>query len=243
MSPKPLIALSGRRKTGDKVSGFPDCLDDRYVNMYLADYSKCVLAAGGLPVYLPMDADPADYMPYLHGVLLSGGADVEPARYGQEPDGNGEYETERDRLEFALLDGAYDHDLPVLGICRGVQVINVHAGGTLHQHMPEHARYDLPADTRVHEVHFEPESRLGLLYAGAPGSEAAPVKVNSLHHQAVDRVGDGLKVSARDGDGVVEGIELPGQDLVAVQWHPEMLSEPEPVFDWLIRQAAARVSG
>lgn len=240
---KPLIGLPGRRKQGRQVDGFPESLHGLDIDLYLADYSRSVLAAGGLPVNIPMDADPAEYAPHVHGVLLTGGADVDPSNYNVAPDGNGAYETDRDELELALLEEALANDLPVLGICRGLQVINVHAGGTLNQHVPDHARYDVAPDSRVHDVEFEPHSRLGLLYTGATaGGSTTPVSVNSLHHQTVDRLGEGLLVSARDADGVVEGIELPGQDVLAVQWHPEMLAEPEPVFDWLIGQARKRMT-
>lgn len=248
---KPLIGLSGRRKSAAQVDGFPDSLSELAIDLYIADYSNSVLAAGGLPVHLPMDADPNEYLGYVHGVVLSGGADIDPEVYGERPDGNGLYEQERDELELSLLAGAIDHDLPVLGICRGLQLINVHAGGSLHQHVPEHARYDIAPDTRSHPVVFEPETRLGLLYGGRPhaSTEAAAsgsqhvAMVNSLHHQTVDRVGDGLRVAARSDDGVIEGLERPGRDLLAVQWHPEMLIEPEPVFDWLVNQAAKRMIG
>ncbi len=238
---RPLIGLTGRRKSAAMIDGFPDSLGGLAIDLYIADYARSVLAAGGLPVHLPMDADPTEYLGHIHGVLLSGGADLEPSTYGQAPDGNGLYEAERDELELALLAGAVERQLPVLGICRGLQLINVYAGGTLHQDVPEHARYDIPPHTRVHEVSFEPESRLGLIYGGSLGSSAAPHMVNSLHHQTVDRVGDGLKVSARGDDGVIEGLELPGLDLMAVQWHPEMLREPEPIFAWLIAQANKRL--
>lgn len=241
---KPLIGLPGRRKTAADVDGFPPSLRGLDIDLYLADYSRSVLAAGGLPVHIPMDGSPEEYVPYLHGIVLSGGADVEPDRYRAEPDGEGHYEPERDELELALLDASLNQDLAVLGICRGLQVLNVHAGGTLNQHIPEHARYDVPPDRRVHAVEFEPASRLGLLYNGGPatrGARAEPVTVNSLHHQTVDRVGVGLKVTATDGDGVVEGLEVPGRDVVAVQWHPEMLTEPEPVFSWLVAQSRKRI--
>ena len=238
---KPLIGLTGRRKPAADIAGFPDILGKVPVDLYIADYAVAVLAAGGLPVHLPMEADPLDFTDHLHGVLLTGGADIEPSHYGHVPDGNGFYESERDAFELRLLDGAVEQELPVLGICRGLQLVNIHAGGTLHQHLPDHARYDLAPHTRIHEVHFEPETRLSLLYGRSPNADEA-IKVNSLHHQTVNRLGDGLKVGARSEDGVVEGVEKPGADLLAVQWHPEMLTEPEPVFDWLIRQAAKRLS-
>ncbi len=248
---KPLIGLPGRRKTGKQVDGFPDSLSDLDLDLYLADYSRSVLAAGGLPVLLPMDADPAQYVPHLQGIVLTGGADVAPEHYGHDADGNGQYEAERDALELALLERAIDDDIAVLGICRGLQLLNVHTGGTLHQHVPDHARYDVAPDTRVHEVHFEPTSRLGLLYTGRPsgtvagsppGTRPASMSVNSLHHQTVDEIGTGLMVTARGPDDVVEGLELPGRDVLAVQWHPELLTEPEPVFDWLVRQASNRLA-
>lgn len=243
LGPKPLIGLPGRRKTGRQVDGFPESLHGLDIDLYLADYSRAVLVAGGLPVNIPMDADPFDYTPHIHGVVLTGGADVDPAVYRQPPDGNGVYENDRDELELALLEEALAAEMPVLGICRGLQLINVHAGGTLHQHVPEHARYDVPPDARVHEIEFEAKSRLGLLYTGGTnGVGREPIAVNSLHHQTVDKVGADLIVSARDADGVVEGLELPGQDVLAVQWHPEMLLEPEPVFGWLITQARKRMS-
>ena len=239
---RPLIGLPGRRKLGAQVDGFPQSLHGLALDVYLADYATSVLQAGGLPVHLPMDADPSWYTPHLDGVLLSGGADLAPELYGAEPDGNGLYEPERDRLELDLLQAALDHDLPVLGICRGLQLLNVAKGGTLHQHQPDHARYDVAPDTRVHEVSFEPASRLGLLYTGGPGRREGPDgphRVNSLHHQTVDRMGDDLRPVAWDPDGTVEAVELPGRDVLAVQWHPEMLDEPEPVFGWLIGRAVA----
>ncbi|MEM7323896.1 MAG: gamma-glutamyl-gamma-aminobutyrate hydrolase family protein [Actinomycetota bacterium] len=243
--PKPLIGLPGRRKTGAQVAGFPESLHQLKIDLYLADYATSVLAAGGLPVHIPMDGDPADYVEHLHGIVLTGGVDVEPKHYDAQPDGHGDYEPARDVLELAIMEASLTQDLPVLGICRGLQILNVHAGGTLHQHVPEHARYDLPPDCRVHEVRFEPASRLGLLYTGGPGRDmpaGGPFRVNSLHHQIVDRVGDGLKVSATDPEGVIEGLELPGRDVLAVQWHPEMLREPEPVFAWLVSQAKKRIT-
>ncbi len=241
---RPFIGLPGRRKISAQVEGFPATLDRLEIDMYLADYAKAVLHAGGLPVHLPMDADPLAYLPILDGIVLSGGADVEPDRYDAE---NTASDTEplRDALEFALLEGAIADELPVLGICRGLQVLNVHAGGTLHQDVPEHARYDVDPGTRTHDVFFETNSRLGLMYSNRSTSGAVErgiAEVNSLHHQTVDAVGEGLLVSARAIDGTVEGLEMAGADVIAVQWHPEMLDEPEPVFEWLVKRARARAA-
>jgi len=240
-SGKPLIGLSGRRKTGAEVDGFPEKLHGLDMDVYLADYARDVLAAGGLPVHLPLDGDPVQYLPHLDGVLLSGGADLEPGRYGEEPDGNGSYEPGRDTQELALLARARERNLPVLGICRGLQVVNVAAGGTLNQHVPEHARYDVTPDSRVHEVVFEPGTVLAELYGATAGD--GTMKVNSLHHQTVARLGDGLRVAARGDDGTIEGLETDDGAVLAVQWHPEMLREPEPVFDWLVARAARSSHG
>lgn len=230
---RPLIGLTGRHRSARQIAGFPSTLGHLNVDLFLADYSDDVAAAGGLPVLLPTAADPDDYLGSLDAIVLTGGADIEPANYDATPDGAGDYEPERDRLELELAEGALEHDLPILGICRGLQILNVVVGGTLNQDVPEHARYDVdPAET-VHRVTFEEHSRLRLLYGD-------DFEVNSLHHQTIERVGDGLAVTARAEDGTIEGVEMPGRDVVAVQWHPEMRPEREPVFDWLIKRATHR---
>jgi putative glutamine amidotransferase len=227
---KPLIGIPGRRKTGGQVDGFPEILHGLEMDVYLADYSRSVLNAGGLPVNIPMDADPRDYLPNISGIVLTGGADIDPDFYGQDPDGNGGYERDRDELEIALLEGALDAGLPVLGICRGLQLLNIHTGGTLHQHVPPHARYDLAPSNQVHSVDFARGSRLHDMFG--PSAE-----VNSLHHQTVDQLGSGLVVTGFADDHTVEGIEMTDQDVLAVQWHPEMLNNSDPVFGWLIDAA------
>ncbi len=118
----------------------------------------------------------------------------------------------------------------MLGICRGLQVLNVHAGGTLDQHVPEHARYDLTPSERSHAVSIEPGIALHTIY----GDE---VVVNSLHHQTIDDVGPGLRVTARAADGTIEGLELEGGLVIAVQWHPEMMDHADPVFGWIVERA------
>ena len=179
---------------------------------------------------LPTIGDPRPYLDRLDGLLLTGGCDVEPKRYGAEPDGRGDYEAHRDEQELSLLAAALEVGLPVLGICRGLQVLNVHAGGTLHQHLPDHARFDVDPATTVHQVSFDPGTTLHELYGPV-------LEVNSLHHQAVDAVGRGLAATGRAADGTVEGLELAGAPVLAVQWHPEMRDVHEPVFAWLIEQA------
>jgi len=234
--PRPLIGLSGRRKKGNQIVDNLDTLAHLDIDLYYTDYARAVLSAGGLPVHLPLDVAPDEIAEHLDGILLSGGADIGPERYGTDPETDlYPPEAERDDFELALLGEAVARELPTLGICRGLQLINVHAGGTLHQHVPEHAGFDQPPTHHLHEVAIEPDSALGALYG-----ERRPV--NSLHHQTVDVVGADLRVTARSDDGTVEGIEHVKLPVLAVQWHPEMLAtaSTDPVFEWLVDAASAR---
>ncbi len=232
--PSPLIGLPGRRKTGSQVQGFEGSLSGLDIDMYLADYSRGVIDAGGVPIHIPMDLDIKLLLPHLHGILLPGGADVHPSRYGHEPEGS-VYESDRDELELVLLQGALNRDMPVLGVCRGLQILNVAAGGTLHQDVPEHSRYDIPVVDHVHDVSISTGSRLAEIYGNSLG-------VNTLHHQTVDEVGSDLTVTATAPDGTVEGLEMVGRDVIAVQWHPEMLEGIDPVFAWLVERARSNMS-
>ena len=233
---RPLIGITGRRVSGAQLVGSLDILADLPVDLYYADNGRGVLEAGGIPVHLPLDVDPSDLLPHLDGIVLTGGADVDPGRYGHEPVTDAfPPEPLRDDDEFTVLDAALANDLPVAGICRGLQLMNVHAGGTLDQDVPSHAGFAQPATTEWHGVAFEAESIL----AGIYGENR---QVNSLHHQTVDRLGDGLRISARSDDGSVEGIEYTSRPLVAVQWHPEMLPTraADPLFAWLVSVASSR---
>jgi anthranilate synthase component 2/putative glutamine amidotransferase len=185
-----------------------------------AAYADAVADAGGEPVLLPTGAVSAEVTGRLDGLVLAGGADVDPARYGREA---GPHTTGtrpgRDAAEFALLQAALDRDLPLLAICRGMQLLNVLLGGTLLQHVP-----DVP-DTRLHQL------GLGLFAEGevstAPGSAVhrilgPEVTVDCHHHQALDRVAAGVTASAWADDGLVEAVEVPGRRFcLGVQWHPE----------------------
>jgi putative glutamine amidotransferase len=122
----------------------------------------------------------------------------------------------------------------VLGICRGCQLINVAFGGTLHQHVPTHARFDDDPAAVAHDVVLQPGSALA---AAHRASEGGVLAVNSLHHQAIDAVGSGLVVTGAAPDGTVEAIEHRHESILAVQWHPELLALPQPVFGWLLDEA------
>jgi putative glutamine amidotransferase len=230
---RPLIGLTGRRKTGAQIAGTPESLQHLEGDWYYADYSRGILEAGGLPVFLPLDADPTLFIDRLDGIVLPGGADVGPERFGAKPETD-EFPPEpiRDDYELAIYNAAAAAELPVLGICRGLQLINVASGGTLHQHVPEHAAFDRPPATLLHEVSIEPESALAKLYGTSHWT-------NSLHHQTVDQLGVDLRVTAWTDDDTVEGLEHTRLPVVAVQWHPEMLPTRahDPVFAWLVDTA------
>ncbi|MBB5362929.1 gamma-glutamyl-gamma-aminobutyrate hydrolase family protein [Deinococcus humi] len=190
-------------------------------------YSEAVEQVGGLPTLLPNLPDlAADYAAQVDAVVLTGGVDVHPRHFGQHPRrGLGEVDEARDAFETELYRAARALGKPVLGICRGVQMINVLEGGTLHQHLPDvqwawadHAQR-VHASTLGHEVTFTPGSLLG----GTHGDRAL---VNSSHHQAIDEVAPTLQVTALAPDGVVEALE--GDGVIGVQWHPEVLFQAHP---------------
>jgi len=202
------------------------------LELYFRNYARRVAEAGGLPVLLSQETDAAQIVQRLDGIVLPGGTDVGPALYGAEPSADAlEPEPARDTQELELLDAAAAAEVPVLAICRGLQVVNVWRGGTLHQHVPEHGQFEEPPDKLQHEVTFTPGSAL----AGVYGTS---VMVNSLHHQTVDRLGEGLAVTAEAPDGTIEGLECRDAPIVAVQWHPELLPDPDPIFDWFIARTA-----
>ena len=191
-------------------------------------YEEALRAAGIEPVLISPgtfagsgDAIPQD----MSGLLLMGGSDVNPARYGEARHSETqESDDARDELECALIGAAIARDLPVLAICRGIQILNVAHGGTLVQHLDSTERHRRRTENRglpAHQVEIVPGTRLACI-----AGDAHTWDVNSRHHQAIARLGEGLRVSARDSeDGTVEAVERPDKRfIVGVQWHPENMS-------------------
>jgi putative glutamine amidotransferase len=217
----------------------------------LDDYLKSIVNAGGEPRVLdPATDDCAAIADTVHGVLLTGGPDVAPERYGEQPHPTVSAARDRDEFEIALIHQVIARQLPLLAICRGMQVLNVALGGTLIQDLPsqgrgtiEHSR-TTPLCAIAHDVWVSPNSTLASLMAEKL-AEADSCAVNSRHHQAVNRLADGFEVTATAPDGVVEAIEhrtLPF--CVAVQWHPENFwrtGEFRELFEGFVEVARKRM--
>jgi putative glutamine amidotransferase len=199
---------------------------DVVCNVTPRSYPLSVQAAGAMALLLPPDdavaERPDELLELLDGLLLAGGSDVDPASYGARPhpETRGSW-PERDRFELGLAHRAIERDIPVLGICRGMQMLNVACGGTLDQHLPDRLGHEdhrhTPGVFSDHEVRLEP----GSLAARAVGAESTAVK--SHHHQGLDELGEGLRATGwATPDGTVEAIELEGKPYaLGVLWHPE----------------------
>ena len=208
-----------------------------------ANYVEAVLRADGLPLVIPpgdlnLDATYAS----VDALVFAGGGDIDPARYGGEShDAIYKIDHDRDELELSLAGKALDEGMPILAICRGVQVITVALGGTLHAHVPDRFGEDVthrapPLDPIPHPIRIAQDSRVAAVL-GATACEPM-----SWHHQAVDRLPDSFRPVAWAPDDVVEAIESPDYpNLLALQWHPEVTAHKDPqqqrVFDWVVAQA------
>jgi putative glutamine amidotransferase len=197
-----------------------------------ADYLDQVTEAGGIPVLLPPVPGIAASLARLDGLILTGGGDLDPASYGaQQHPRTGRVSPERDQAELELLADALAAGLPVLGICRGLQLLNVARGGTLRQHLPEDSGHAPgPGTFGRHPVRLAGGSLLASILSPANGT-AAGLTVPTAHHQAIDELGDGLTATAWSPDGVIEAAELapgPGRHpfTLGVQWHPEAGADP-----------------
>lgn len=195
-------------------------------------YLKALEGAGGLPVVMPPLGEEAiePLLDRLDGICLSGGPDLDPENYGAGPHPElGPTEPDLDRFELAVARRADAREMPILAICRGTQALNVIRGGVLHQHLPEISeeilhRQRTPGNQTSHPVAVVSDSQLATALGEEVIEVADELDVNSFHHQAIDRLGDGLRVSARAPDGTVEAVEDPDRPfLIGVQWHAETL--------------------
>ncbi len=235
----PVILLGSWRRT------FATMLDPRTeLETINPSYVRAVRRAGGVPLIAPHPSpdELAAILPLVDGVVLTGGQDVDPTLYGAEPDGSRGTIRHSDEADIALFNAAVEAGLPILAICRGIQVANVALGGSLLQeiqaegqsHHPTYAEMTEPLAHR-HPIELEPQSRIARIYG------ATSIVVNSLHHQSVAIPAEGLRTVATSPDGLVEAIEGESCDLVAVQWHPELLdpADGDPLFDDLVERAVA----
>lgn len=227
LAPRPLIAVTTSEMrdshSAQVLEGEPPQAEMALGMKYL----KAIEAAGGIPVVIPPITGESLglLLAQVAGVCLSGGPDLDPRAYGADPHARlGPTWSELDRFELATARAADVHGLPILAICRGLQVLNVARGGTLHQHLPDVVgdsvkhRQERPGGEATHAVEIEPSSRLSALLG------TCRAEVNSFHHQSVDRLGEGLVATALADDGTIEAIEAPDREFVlGVQWHAECL--------------------
>lgn len=213
-----------------------------------ADYTKAVQQAGGIPVILPLHISEIEpLLDSLDGIVFSGGGDIEPSMFRQEQhqttDGIDE---ERDTFEIALMNAAFTRDIPILAICRGVQVMNVARGGDLIQDIPSQVSTDMKHNQRAegsgeHDIFQTAKVTAGDNPVTSALGEGV-VRINSFHHQSLGDVAPDLQVAATSDDGVIEAVYAPGQShAVGTQWHPERLAaehaEHQALFDQLIEAA------
>jgi putative glutamine amidotransferase len=222
--PKPLIGLTTTRllkKTSRPAFGTNEL------------YAKAISMSGGLPILIPLSLSNADLdalLVRLDGILLTGGYDIDPHQYGNQPHPKVEgIDKDRDRIEIYLVRAIIQSPKPFLGICRGLQVINVAMGGSLYEHLPDQFTGSI-----IHDNHHQVRDYLAHSVSVKPGSllsqfiSSNPVQVNSLHHQGVRRIAPELLQIAHSPDGLIEAVEMPGHPFgLAVQWHPEELLEYE----------------
>ena len=237
----PLIGITGNTAYQENAA-FPEPL---HINYSPRDFSKAITEAGGLPVIIPINEPDLikKYAEVIDGLVLAGGQDVSPHLYGEEKrEVTHATSPERDKAEMALIEEMMERNKPILGVCRGMQLLNVIFGGTLHQDLSErkdtcekHVQ-DIPADQAIHQVKVDPNSYLGTVLP-----EELPV--NSLHHQIINELGEGLRATAVSEDGVIEAVESedPDQNFIAIQWHPESTHATDPhslvLFEDLIERS------
>jgi putative glutamine amidotransferase len=184
---------------------------------------------------IPMVDMPANYIDCLDALILTGGGDVDPVLWNGPSVYSHGVSRERDEFEMGLLKAALEKQIPVLGICRGAQLLNVALGGSLEPHLPwdggdQHCLRSSDRNERRHTVQFESKSILSKVYEST-------IEVNSFHHQAVKNLGAGLKSTGWSPDGTIESLEHENGRVVGVQWHPEMQTGVDLIFRWLVEQS------
>ena len=252
MHKRPLIGITGHYTPDDRLGSMLHIgVSGQSYDVINHDFISAVERAGGIPFIIPYTGNSAlrkTYLDLVDGLIFTGGTDPMPSLYGEDSRKElGTTVPERDLQELDLARLAYDQEgLPILGICRGIQVFNIPRGGSLFQNIPsqyesEIARSNesIPKFYGSHQVCVEEGSILEGIVGGRE------LWVNSFHHQAVKKVGKGLKVVARSRDGLVEALEgEERQDLLFVQWHPEMMAEKDDaqqaILDWLVTRAGER---
>lgn len=231
---KPIIGIPARSvvdsNNGFKYSGIP------------LTYTDAIERAGGAPIIIPLNLSEESLSAIstrMDALLLAGGVDVHPREFGEDVESFcGEIDEARDAVELRVTRWALKDERPILGICRGIQMLNVAAGGSLYQDIPTQVETDLyhnyrkgdPYNLRAHPVEIEPGSRVAKLFG------TTQLDVNSLHHQSLKKVAPGLRVVARAPDGIVEGVEAEDDRfIVGVQFHPELLHD-EPLMERLFKE-------
>lgn len=245
---KPLIGLTGRRFRMELVRGSRPGYGHRLTDSFISDFAERITRAGGVPVMLPYDADPAALGDWLSGVLITGGQDVHPSCWGGDESvltgidplaDPSVHDLSRDEFEIALTRVALARRIPLLGVCRGMQVLNVTLGGTLIADLPigsiKHlmAAGPLSDGDPEHVVTFDPGTVAQKVFGDR-------LVTNSWHHQSIDVCGAGLVVTGRTDDGVAESVELPGASVLGVQWHPEWMITDDGALRWLVDAATER---
>nr|WP_218680920.1 gamma-glutamyl-gamma-aminobutyrate hydrolase family protein [Rhodococcus qingshengii] len=238
---RPLIGITGTRIPGTEIRSLEERYQHHRINMYVSDFSRCVSNAGGLPIELPYESGSDALVDRIDGLIITGGQDVEAARWGGDPTSAvGPIDSERDSYEVALIEAATQRGIPVLGVCRGMQLLNVVFGGTL---IPDVDAVDIDHSARnqqTFEVVHDVSVTAGSLAHSIFGERTS---VNSLHHQAVAIAGRGIEVTGVAADGTAEIIEIPGSPTLGVQWHPEWLPRGNQPFRWVVNAAVDQVFG
>lgn len=231
--PRPLIGVP--TQTLQAIDGIPEALPRSWVMNHR--YFTALTQVGAVPIMVPLLTDDEDAMRVLYerldGIFLAGGVDVDPASYREDKlDVCGRIDPDRDQIELQLTQWALEDGKPLLGVCRGLQVVNVACGGSLHQDVaPDEQRFikhdyfpnqGYARDFLAHDVSVEPGSRLARIF------QAPSMRVNSMHHQGIAQLGRDLEATIRSPDGLIEGIEgIRDTFVLAVQWHPEVLIESD----------------